>query len=134
MRSEEELVERLLEAADAVENEDEDARDELYKAISAALEVWAPETLERAQAGEVASVQPKPPGAGEGTRLPGPRLAFLRSVAYGILLLSLNRPRDLHDVGILLAGVTRPALTLGQKLLYPIDNRAGKRQEFGRTR
>ena len=37
---EEELVERLYEAADAVE--DEDARDALYQAITAALEVWAP--------------------------------------------------------------------------------------------
>jgi hypothetical protein len=45
-RSEEELVERLYE--DAVE--DEDVRDELYKAISAGLEVWAPESLKRAQA------------------------------------------------------------------------------------
>jgi hypothetical protein len=39
---EEELVERLYEAADAVE--DEDVRDDLYRAISAGLEVWAPMT------------------------------------------------------------------------------------------
>jgi len=40
MRSEEELVERLYEATHAVE--DEEVRDEHYKAISAGLEVWAP--------------------------------------------------------------------------------------------
>jgi hypothetical protein len=51
---EEELVERLYEAADAVE--DEDTRDTLYKAITAALEVWAPETLERVHRGELAPV------------------------------------------------------------------------------
>jgi hypothetical protein len=51
---EEELVERLYEAADAVE--DEDVRDALYHAITAALAVWAPETLERVQAGELAPV------------------------------------------------------------------------------
>jgi hypothetical protein len=51
---EEELVVTLYEAADAVE--DEDTRDTLYKAITAALEVWAPETLERVQAGELAPV------------------------------------------------------------------------------
>jgi hypothetical protein len=38
-RSADDLVARLYEAADAVE--DEDVRDELYKAISAGLEVWA---------------------------------------------------------------------------------------------
>jgi hypothetical protein len=51
---EEELVVGLYEAADAVEGED--VRDELYKAITAALEVWAPQSLERAQAGELAPV------------------------------------------------------------------------------
>jgi len=51
---EEELVERLYEAADAVE--DEDARDALYQAITAALEVWAPESSKRAQRGELAPV------------------------------------------------------------------------------
>jgi len=51
---EEELVERLYEAADAVE--DEDVRDALYQAITAALEVWAPGTLERVQSGELAPV------------------------------------------------------------------------------
>jgi hypothetical protein len=53
-RSEEELVERLYEAADAVE--DEDTRDALYKAISAGLERWAPETLKPVQSGELALV------------------------------------------------------------------------------
>jgi hypothetical protein len=53
-RSEEELAERLFEAADAVE--DEDVRDELYKAIGEALERWAPESLKRAQRGELAPV------------------------------------------------------------------------------
>jgi hypothetical protein len=52
-RSEEELVERLYEAADAVMD---DAADEVYKAITAALEVLAPESLKRAQAGELAPV------------------------------------------------------------------------------
>jgi hypothetical protein len=51
---EEELVARLYEAADA--DEDEDTRDELYKAITAALEVWAPESLKRVQRGELAPV------------------------------------------------------------------------------
>jgi hypothetical protein len=51
---EEELVERLYEAADAIE--DEDTRDAVYKAITAALEVWAPESLKRAQSGELAPV------------------------------------------------------------------------------
>jgi hypothetical protein len=51
---EEELVERLYEAADDVE--DEVVRDQLYRAISAGLEVWAPETLERVQRGELAPV------------------------------------------------------------------------------
>jgi hypothetical protein len=39
---------------DAVE--DEDGRDAVYEAISAALEVWASESLKRAQNGELAPV------------------------------------------------------------------------------
>jgi hypothetical protein len=53
-RSEDELVERLYEAADAVE--DEDVRDELYQTITTALEVWALKSLERVQSGELAPV------------------------------------------------------------------------------
>ena len=51
-----ELVVKLYEAADAVEGED--VWDEVYKAITAALEVWAPESLERAQAGELRRSSP----------------------------------------------------------------------------
>ena len=36
--------------------EEEHARDALYKAITAALEVWAPGMLERVQSGELAPV------------------------------------------------------------------------------
>jgi hypothetical protein len=53
-RSEEELVAKLYAAADAVD--DEDAQDELYQAITAALEVRAPASLERVQSGELAPV------------------------------------------------------------------------------
>jgi hypothetical protein len=50
---EEELVERLYEAADAVMD---DAADEVYKAITAALEVWAPQSLKWVQSGDLAPV------------------------------------------------------------------------------
>ena len=53
-RSADDLVARLYEAADAVE--DEDVRDAVYQAITAALEVWAPESLERVQSGELVPV------------------------------------------------------------------------------
>jgi hypothetical protein len=52
---EEELVGRLYRAADAVQ--DEGVRDEVFKALTAALEVWAPGTLERVQRGELAPVE-----------------------------------------------------------------------------
>lgn len=50
--SEAELVERLVAAADAIE--DEDVRNEVYQALDAALARWAPQSLERVLRGELA--------------------------------------------------------------------------------
>lgn len=52
--SEDQFVEELYGLADALE--DDDRRDDLYRALGVMLRVWAPGMLERVQAGELAPV------------------------------------------------------------------------------
>jgi hypothetical protein len=52
--SEDDFVEELYALADALE--DDERRDDLYKALGEMLQVWAPGTLERVQRGELAPV------------------------------------------------------------------------------